>query len=147
MTCVCQWVAVRRVRRLSNFHKQCNGYVYIKHRFCTSATLLMTLSFSERPFHVASYIWIGFFEICRMINIPIKHYKTVLPTSKVVLHGIEVDSVQFSFPRINCQHFAPSSLQCQHAKRLHCVRSSPWLGPSSFPAESFRLAEHFVVAS
>ena len=28
-----------------------------------------------------------------MINIPIKHYKTVLPTSKVVLHGIEADSV------------------------------------------------------
>ena len=28
-----------------------------------------------------------------MTNIPIKHSKTVLPTSKVVLHGIEADSV------------------------------------------------------
>ena len=32
-----------------------------------------------------------------MINLPIKHSKTVLPTSKVVLHGIEADSVAQTF--------------------------------------------------
>ena len=34
-----------------------------------------------------------FFDICRMINLPVKHSKTVLPTSTAVLHGIEVDSI------------------------------------------------------
>lgn len=34
-----------------------------------------------------------FFEICHMIILPTKHSKTVLPTSKLVLYGIEADSV------------------------------------------------------
>ena len=34
-----------------------------------------------------------FFDICRKINLPVKHSKTVLPTSTAVLHGIEVDSI------------------------------------------------------
>ena len=34
-----------------------------------------------------------FFDICRMINLPVKHSKTVLSTSTAVLHGTEVDSI------------------------------------------------------
>ena len=131
----------------SHFHKQCTRYVYIKQRFCTSATFLMTLSFSERPFHVASYIWTGFL-ICRMTNILIKHSKTVLPTSKVVLHGIEADSVEqtIKLPRDKLSALCTKLIAMSKRKKAS-LREVQSLVRSSFHPESFCLAEYFVVAS
>ena len=34
----------------------------------------------------------AFFTLCRSLNLPVKHAKTVLPTSAPTLHGIEVDT-------------------------------------------------------
>ena len=34
-----------------------------------------------------------FLEMCKTVNIPIKHSKTVLPCTKILAHGLEVDSV------------------------------------------------------
>ena len=34
-----------------------------------------------------------FFELSNMVNLPIKQYKTVFPSTTVILHGIEVDTV------------------------------------------------------
>ena len=36
-----------------------------------------------------------FFKICKDINIPIKHSKTVFPTTLIQAHGCEIDTIQF----------------------------------------------------
>ena len=61
--------------------------------FYISVTFSMTLSFFVKTYSQCQFYLDRFFEICRMIILPIKHSKMVLPTSKVVLHGTESESV------------------------------------------------------
>ena len=37
-----------------------------------------------------------FMSLCKQLNVPIKQSKTVLPTTKIILHGIHVDTIQLT---------------------------------------------------
>ena len=71
-----------------------------------------------------------FFDICRRINLPVKHSKTVLPTTTAVLLGIEVDSIAqtIKLPQDKLLPCEPNSLQCLSVRRFHCVMFSHWWG-------------------
>ena len=42
--------------------------------------------------HLCQYRLVSFFKLANDINLPIKHAKTVLPTTCCSVHGVEIDT-------------------------------------------------------
>ena len=85
-----------------------------------------------------------FFEICRMINIPIKHSKTMLPTSRVVLHGIGLDSVAqtIQLPQDKLSALRAKLITMSKRKKASLREVPPVFLPSHFAWQNILSSPH-----